>query len=359
MSTHHPRSMSKWPHWLQCAHWVGDEAETEASKAGTQAHESFAKQINDYQFGGKKDFTEDGAGWAAQTVVNMAVGKTCKVHVEEEVKYLDTDYPSSGNGEFISGTCDAWFLADNGMVYVFDFKNGSPSELDYMPQVFGYASAIIQRLNEEGADDVKCAKCHILYGATKQTYSVLVDKADLAKNTAECLHTYANKSKMFSTPCVSCAYCANRLNCPTLSRDVVTVGSEDAENMLACLSDAKQYQLLAAVKGFCERRLNELKDLAVLNGGLDDGEVKYEVKRNRHGSVIRTDIQRLYGEAISRGVDISEGQMMEACSLSKDSFVKLCKEHNDIANLKVKDMEELYESVSIYGAPSVRLVKAK
>ena len=343
---HHELSFSKWPMWAVCP-CFDSSGGNEQTEAGTAKHLDFEESINEVNTGTPALHSTEGASWAAGECSELAGGTI--IHSETRVEVLDTGVPYLRG---IYGFCDAHFIKD-GHLTVIDYKSGRKTYLDYIPQLAGYAFAILS--STEGlfvADDT--VTLVVLYGATHETVKVDMSTDRIAEIARTVVSSRLAEDRV--PRCGSaCRYCSHRLECQAFEGKLTMFRKGE----LASMSDAKLYYTLSVMKSAIEAEMERLKETAIANGGvLDDGETRYEV-RSVAGRASGNDILRLWQELCDRNVLIDQADLMRACSITKTKFKALVKDEAKAAGVKVKELDEMYEKYTTYGSPSQRMERVE
>lgn len=341
---HHPMGFSKWPMISVCPSFDSVEQTNKAAEEGTAKHVDFEESINEINTGVPALHSTESAKWAAEYVASVANG----AKVNSETKVVDV-----GTGVF--GYCDAWCVTADGQLCVFDYKSGARTDLDQMPQVMGYAHAILT-MDELGLelDPSKAVACYLLYGASHEVVKSVFTYNDLALMSDVCMASCAHSGSVFNMS-PACRYCKHKDTCPALGHAL----AEFKRNFLSDLSDAKKYYVLSSMKSAIEAEIERLKGVAAENGGvLDDGEYRYETKTSR-GKAKANDIVNLWQELCDRNVMIEQSDIMKACTISKTAFRDLCRDEAKANGVKVKELDEMYERNTVYGDDVTRLVRVE
>jgi len=348
--THHPLSFSKWPMWNVCTSYESDGG-NDATKAGTAKHQDFEESLNEVATGVPAIHSTEGAAWAASVVADMAGDEP--IHSETRVEIQDTGCPELKG---IYGYCDAWFVKD-GRLTVVDYKSGGKGELDYMPQLQGYAFALLSSATGLFAyvDEVTCV---VLYGAdhvvVTETYS-----ADQLAETAKRIVRSVNEARGVPNPVTNCGpqcrYCKHRMECPSCGGNIVRF----QRNELADMTKAQLWYTLSAMKAAIEAELERMKKELVDSGAtaLDDGVYRYELKTDARGRAKSTSINELIGDLVERGVEVPVEEVYRNCTISKDTLKSLVKDAAKAAGVKVKEVEEMYTNRTVYGTPATKMVR--
>lgn len=344
--THHELSFSKWPMWNACPCFDSD-GDTAATVAGTAQHLDFEESINEVNTGVPALHSTPGAAWAAGVASELAGSE--HINSETRVEVLDTGVPYLRG---IFGFCDAHFVS-GGHLTVIDYKSGGKTELDYMPQLAGYAFALLS--SAKGlfiTDDV--VTCVILYGATREVVKRDFTSDELAEIAKRIVSSRLADDRIPRCG-AACRYCSHRLECTAIGGKLAAFRRGE----LAEMSDAKLYATLSAMKAAIEAEMERLKGVAAANGGaLDDGEVRYEIHTSR-GRAKANDIVGMWQSLCDRDVLIEQADIMKACTISKAAFVDMAKAEARAKGVKVKELGEIYERNTLYGDDIAKLVRVE
>lgn len=348
--THHESGFSKWPMWNICSAYESDGG-NDATKAGTAKHQDFEESLNEVATGVPALHSTDGAAWAASVVADMAGGEP--IHSETRVEIQDTGCPELRG---IYGYCDAWFVKD-GHLTVVDYKSGGKGELDYMPQLQGYAFALLSSATGLFAYDDEVT-CVVLYGAdhavVTETYT-----ADQLAETAKRIVRSVNEARDVPNPVTNCGpqcrYCKHRMECPSMSGNI----ERFKRGELADMSKAKLWYTLTAMKAVIEAELEKMKTALIESGeaALDDGVYRYELKTDSRGKAKSTDIVGLCNDLAELGLDIQFEDVAKAVSLSKTALRDIARPLAKSAGITLAKVDEVYASHTEYGTPATKLVR--
>jgi hypothetical protein len=340
---HHPMSPSNWPAWSRCPHFQGG-VKSAAADEGTLQHEAWANAVKN----GVDEYDSGGAAWAARETRNKSAG--CVLHIEDKV-----EIESSLDGITVKtfGYADAWFVDMDGTLNVIDFKSGSKTAVQYWPQLEGYAVGIAQRL---GLHDVVAVKLHILYGA-----DFMHDMIDTTVGACMADAAYILAKRIYRTEadrdvCPQCKWCANRHLCRAASGALETVETDTTPSI--ALPDAVLLDRFAIIEGIIKSEKERIRNNAIANGGfVESGDVRYEMKEVA-GTRKSVDIERVRDDLHdTTGIALSYDELLGACDLGKKDFVDLVRDRAKVGGIKVKQIEDIYNSHVERNPPTQKLVR--
>ena len=341
---HHPMSPSNWPAWSRCPHFQGG-VKSAAADDGTLQHEAYANAVNK---GGVDEYDSGGPAWAARRTIELQ-GRIADLHVEERI---DISVEVDGASVKTYGYADCWFMGDDGVPNVIDFKSGCSTAVDYWPQLQGYALGVAQRL---GLDEDVVVKLHILYGGDFQH---IVWKTNV--NSCKAMSGYAIARRIYRTEadretCPQCRWCANRHLCRAATGALETIETDTTPSI--ALPDAVLLDRFAVIEGIIKAEKERIRQNAIANGGfIESGDVRYEMKETA-GTRKSVDILGIMGDCPKLGIDVNGVEMLGACDLGKKDFVDLVRDRAKAAGLKIKDVEAVYNSHVERNPPTQKLVR--
>ena len=348
---HHELSFSKWSALKVCPNFQSSERVTKEAKGGSDSHDNLAELIYARNNGVPSTVKDDKAWFALDFIESKLDNKSEFIHSEEKVKVIGGfGYPAEG----VFGYCDAWVL-DGERLKVFDYKSGASTNFDDMPQVMGYALAICTMLKNDGRTfNENEIDCYVIYGSDYHTSYGMFTLDQLLENAVVVMDKVQNNEHCSCELNGHCQYCGGNMKCDKLREEIIGVN----EGTLAEMPDAKLYSLMSVIKSVAEKKLDELKETARANGGfLDSGDIRYELRADKHGRMTGVDVNGLRLDLMERGVDVAPEVLIGSCSIAKGAFKELVKDDAKLHGVKVKELEEMYDKRSVFGKPSEKMVR--
>ena len=339
---HHPLSPSKYPAWAECPCYSPEERESSEANEGTLAHEELHKALT------TDDYLPDNkaARWAFEWIQQQnpqSLESEFRVSMPNPLDVLDEIY----------GTIDvSWFDCD-GILHVADFKRFSDGTIDYTPQVRGYAAMIYCQHKANLADQKIIL--HILHGGIFKAETIETTFGECVAKTVEILSA-ATKGTGKPRICKWCSFCSKVSLCPASNTAVEAV--KDNLPNFARLSLCQKLVVLDAIDKLSKSIREKAKNEARLNGGVieQDG-IRYELKPWGGGSkckdiLLVADAMRetkTVEHKTRKGSDniqvnlLSNGELLDACSLSKTALVNALKNKNPESSVSKADWERFVE----------------
>ena len=352
---HHELSFSKWSALKVCPHFQSSERVTKEAKGGSDSHDNLEELIharNTSSPCGSEALKDSKAAFALD-FIDEKIGNSCVfIHSEEKVEVVSgLGFPAEG----VFGYCDAWSIDEDGRLKVFDYKSGASTNFDDMPQVMGYALAICSQLRRDGVRfNENEIDCYVIYGSDYHTSYGMFTLDQLLENAVVVMDKVQNKAHCSCELNGHCKYCGGNMKCDKLREEIIGVN----EGTLAEMPDAKLYSLMSVIKSVAEKKLDELKETARANGGfLDSGDIRYELRADKHGRMTGVDVNGLRLDLMERGVEVTPEVLIGSCSIAKGAFKELVKDDAKLHGVKVKELEEMYDKRSVFGKPSEKMVR--
>ena len=221
---HHELAPSSFPAWAVCPCFESDPAERADAAEGTVQHAALSAMLsgNDVRPAALSPEARQAVEWAAGYVRTLAGAEA--ILTEHRVTFTTPDgFAPGGVSEVFHGTADAIVIHQPGaLADLIDYKSGA-DERDHRPQLAGYALALCTMRTR-----IKTIRCHVLYGRVRSVDSWAMTQADAAGTVMPILDARRNPART-PTACAYCSFCAARMTCPAITRQVAAVG-ETAPN---------------------------------------------------------------------------------------------------------------------------------
>lgn len=329
---HHERGMSRWPAKIACPFHEPEDMASGAAERGTSLHDDLAAVINGTKSADDVDLS---VSWAASVIIDMAKG--AEIHVEEKVEIVDPMSDMDG----VTGYVDAWFVLD-GKLHVVDFKSGGMTDLQYEPQLMGYALGIYSSLRP-GTVSERDVYMHVVYGGDFKVKSSVTSIFDCNDMSAEVERRFDNPAAYARNINHACMWCRHRKDCKAVN-DAIENFEKDITNM----NDVQKLEHFGKINGIIKAESDRIKESIAQGDTISDGDITYR-KSHRDGKAVKTDIPALLAKCRDDGVDISESDIIGACSIGKKAFTDMAKAKAKAAGVKVSVLGDIYSQCCEYG----------
>lgn len=355
---HHHETLppSSYPAWAQCPHWEAMQGDSKVASEGTQQHELLRLALDgDIDL----DTTED----VDKGMLYIIRRATREIKQSIARVFGDKGYSISTELEVTSialpeqpfGTADVIAVSDDGdQLMVIDYKSFF-TEKEYKEQLAFYAYAYCERQRI----DPEHITLAVYYGDTGTMQSFKPMNLEEVRNIAiGAIGKRLNKANepRKASPwcglCANCGQCQSALSLVDKGQAIIPIDTSIAlpmERIAPMLTVCSELE--KRIKAFREYA----KGVAEQMGGIildANGTVAYELKQSKTSKV---NIRELF-EVIRTMVTPQE--LLGACSITKTAIKSLLKGRlYDGAPIKVKRIDEIIDSVSIEGEPTIKLQK--
>jgi len=323
--THHQYGCSKFNAWDKCIHFksnpIDDNDLNNRANVGTLQHilveQMLHGTVDDELITALTVQELEDCEW----VCNWFKDKEINPSAEVEIKYIDDDF-----NELYTSTLD-YVWEDTTGLFIADLKTGD--ERDYLPQLKGYALAVMQ---ERGVTECNVM---VIYSKLRKVvdYNLTYDEC---KDYVENLIKDAKDKSLKPSKCEYCVWCSKASNCPAVTGEVTKVVEGYSDMDLANfhsgeITDPKQMamalQMVKVVEAWCKSVRYHAKEMIIKEGIPVEG-TKVKSKR---GKMDVTDIQ----EALNR-TGYTADEFISACSVSIPKLAEIEKAKSGLSVAKSK-----------------------